>query len=434
MDSAGALGSVGTLLAASDASVQQATRKLIEEIVVSVLKARESLPEVIKEKMLARRLQEVVQETHSSTKALSERMDRFEVALKKRMKDCEDKVGALSTAVETLSTKLDSRHESVTKELSKLSELRDEFNEAISKERHRRLKLFTRWIDVHGEDLEKLNLRMNREFTYMSQRSNHEFKLQSESLETIKDKLDYALMKRYGYIPDIKASYMGTQRIVGGYADEELQHGGDEEDEDLEKDATSGGSRSQQASTADYHLPMKRQQLLQPPRLKGAFNLAADAGLILTGLDSRIDALAGKVQGLAKDTSLVAEAQSWDAMRRLRVRNDGSEDGSVSASDYGYSDDEEDVFRGVGGNSTEFGRKKSSYSASQPVTTKGFSGSAQQSKKAALPRARPGSGDIKKSQIPASSGSVASTGSFRSLTSSPAASTTTTTNSRRKKG
>jgi len=311
------LGSVGNLLASSDAAVQSATRRLITEIVLSVLKTRDCDPEVVRERMLVKRLQDVALTAQKSAAANAERIERVEAALKSRLKDCESKVAALEKTVEQLSGWVRRKNDEVAKEVAKLWELRDEFTNAVSKERHRRLKLFTRWSDTHGSDLEKLNQKLQQELKYLSQRSNQEFVLQSETLETIKDKLDYALMKRYGYVPDTRATYIGEKRIVGGFLDEEV----------VEHDPGD-------------HLLLLRQHHLQHPKLKGTFNLAADASHIVQGLDNRIDALSGQVQQLRMQSSLVSEAQQWDQFRRLRVRNEGSVEGSVSASDYGPASDD----------------------------------------------------------------------------------------------
>jgi len=295
------LSSLANLLSSTDASVQAGTRKLIEEIVLSVIKSRESSPEILREKMLIRRVQELVTESHKNSVENQERLAKFDVVMKKRIKDCEERVAELAKKVATLGVQINENHDTTTREMNKLYQLREEFNSSISKERNQRLKLFTRWSDTHGSDLDRLSEKMNRELTFLAQRSKKEFVEQSEYLEQIKDKLDYALLKRYGYIPD-------TKRIVeDGYNTmDEIEHAGDK----------------------TY------------PRFRGNFNLAADASQIVLGLDNRIDSLSGKVQDLSRQATLTKQVQEW-GVRRLHTRNQSSDDGSGSAEDYGFgsSDD-----------------------------------------------------------------------------------------------
>lgn len=317
-----ALSSIGNLLAGSDASAQRQTRSLIEEIVNSILKAKSFEPEAMREKAFQKRAQELALKAQNDTDALGAKLTRLETIMKKRMKDCEDKVDALTITLtkqlDVLQKTTESKVEQISVEIYNLWKLRDEFNVAISKERDRRLKLFTRWNNKHGSDVEQINEKLHRELSYLSKRSNHEFNQQTETLELLKDKLDYALLKRYGYIPDLNNMVARPEPSVG-------------EDEEQFRDPFN--------DTQDDgdHL------LLHKPRLKGTFNLAVDAGVVISTLDNRIEKLSGQVKSLADSAAVVTETRAWERIRKQRVRNEGSEEGSASESNYGHSDSDDEA-------------------------------------------------------------------------------------------
>lgn len=320
-------------LNAADEERQRMTRQLIEEIALSALRRKDCEPAAVAERAQQKQSQALIRELKTSQEELKKKVEKFENQQSKKMGELGGKVDAAVKALSDLQTRITTKHGAIDAELAKLhaqqQHMREEFSaslsSAVAKERTGRLKLFSRWNEKHGSDVETLNKRMQSELSYLAQRSAKEFALQSGILEQLRDKLDYALMKRYGYIPE--TSRQGRLGTVGGYRDDEMM----EQDDDDEK-----------AKGATI-LSVRDHFVLRRPQLKGTFNLAVDAGAVISTLDNRIDALTGQVKDLAAQSEVEERVQSWDAIRRQRVRNDGSDDGSASESGYGDSSEEGSV-------------------------------------------------------------------------------------------
>lgn len=318
-------------LNAADEERQRVTRQLIEEIALSALRRKDCEPASVAERAQQKQAQALIRELKTSQEELKKKVEKFVNCQSRKMSDLEANVEGVVKTLSDLQARITTKHGAIDAELAKLhaqqQHMREEFSatlsSAVTKERTGRLKLFSRWNEKHGSDVETLNKRMQSELSYLAQRSAKEFALQSGTLEQLRDKLDYALMKRYGYIPETsRQSSLGT--VGGVYRDDEMMD--QEEEDEVAKGVTL--------------LSVRDHFVLRRPQLKGTFNLAVDAGAVISTLDNRIDALTGRVKDLAAQSEAEERVQNWDAIRRQHVRNEGSDDGSASESGYGDSSEE----------------------------------------------------------------------------------------------
>ena len=297
---------------------------MIEETVNQVLLAKSFEPAQQREKEFQKRAATMALKAQDGLEALTLRVEKHEVATKKRLQAVEATAAKmqvdLDKAVATIQAQLArlqlSTEGNSSVQRGETAKLREDMQQAVAKERTRRLKLFTRWNDKHALDVQSINDRLERELSYLAQRSSHEFGLQSATLETLKDKLDYALMKRYGFVPDTR----------GGPGSAEYSLEGDEREH-----ASSGhghGNAAPSPAASDH-------AVLQRPLLRGVFNLCADAAGVVSSLDSRIDSLSSKVACMQQHAQQLGEAQGQQRVRRRHVRNDESSLGSASSSNYG---------------------------------------------------------------------------------------------------
>ena len=306
-------------LNAADEERQRVTRQLIEEIALSALRRKDCEPASVAERAQQKQAQALIRELKTSQEELKKKVEKFVNCQIRKMSDLESNMEGVVKTLSDLQARITTKHGAIDAELAKLhaqqQHMREEFSatlsSAVTKERTGRLKLF-----------ETLNKRMQSELSYLAQRSAKEFALQSGTLEQLRDKLDYALMKRYGYIPE--TSRQGSLGTVGGYRDDEMMD--QEEEDEVAKGVTL--------------LSVRDHFVLRRPQLKGTFNLAVDAGAVISTLDNRIDALTGRVKDLAAQSEAEERVQNWDAIRRQHVRNEGSDDGSASESGYGDSSEE----------------------------------------------------------------------------------------------
>ena len=326
---------VQSLLASSDKSVQKEMRALIGEIVAQQLLAKSFEPETQREKAVQKRAQEAAFKAQSGLEDLTKRVERLEVSSKKTLRGFEDKLAAMQGELGALQKGLDAAVSSLQAQIKTLqasaesgnlaqagalTHLRDEMLAAVSKERTRRLKLFSRWNDKHALDVQSINDRLEKELSLLSQRSGREFALQTATLETLRDKLDYALVKRYGFCPDTR----------GGPGSAEYEY----EAESGGEDATPGSAGMPGRDGA------REREVPQRPQLRGVFNLCADAAGVVSHLDSRIDALHGRVAHLSLAAQRGDDVLAARRIRLRHVRNDDSSLGSASDSKYGESDED----------------------------------------------------------------------------------------------
>lgn len=321
---------VQSLMASADKSAQKEMRALINEIVDQRLLARTFEPEHQTEKAFQKRAQEMAFKAQTGLEELAKRVDKLEASTKKNQRGLEAKLAALESGLSAVKKEADGQVSSLQAQIKTLqtsavsgseaqagalTHLRDEMHAAVSKERMRRLKLFSRWNDKHALDVQSINDRLEKELSLLSQRSSRENSLQSATLETLSEKLDYALLKRYGFCPDTRGG--------PGSAEYELESDGDGE----------GGKEARGGK--DHHQPLPPQR----PRLRGVFNLCADAAGVVSNLDSRIDALHGRVMSMSKRAQQSEQVLAAERARRRHVRNDDSSLGSASGSNYGDSDE-----------------------------------------------------------------------------------------------
>lgn len=324
---------VQSLMASTEKSAQKEMRALINEIVDQRLLARTFEPENQQEKAFQKRAQEMALKAQTGLEELAKRVDKLEASTKKNLRGLEVKLAALESGLSAVKTETDAKVSSLQAQIKTLqtsavsgseaqagalTHLRDEMHAAVSKERVRRLKLFSRWNDKHALDVQSINDRLEKELSLLSQRSSREFSLQSATLETLSEKLDYALLKRYGFCPDTRGG--------PGSAEYELESDGDGE-------IAAGGKGAR--GRKDHHQPPP-----QRPQLRGVFNLCADAAGVVSNLDSRIDALHGRVMSMSKRAQQGEQVLAAERARRRHVRNDDSSLGSASGSNYGDSDED----------------------------------------------------------------------------------------------
>lgn len=134
-----------------------------------------------------------------------------------RIKVLEAEMDTYKTRISTLESTCHAQQEAIHAHVKVLEKA---INSSAKEERTKRLGMFNKWVKRHGSDTEKLRSALEEGLERIETKAQREWSEQSQCLDTLKDKLDMALIRRLGYLPvmqsNVATATSGTALEAGG--------------------------------------------------------------------------------------------------------------------------------------------------------------------------------------------------------------------------
>jgi hypothetical protein len=155
---------------------------------------------------------------------------------------------------------------------AKLLASENRFKAALALERSKRLALFNRWAQRHGQDIELLRKSLEEGLCHLDSKASQEWQVQARCLDELRDKLDVALIRRLGYLPAV-TNLPDTGTGTGSYGTllgDSIRR---------TRDVAAGGKAGQGASTGNKGVRSIFSRNLSPPP-SPASNSDSDSGRV----------------------------------------------------------------------------------------------------------------------------------------------------------
>ena len=368
---------------------------LVNETVRLAFKEKENSREAQTQRLEEKRMKERVQDlaTKLSSVAAAQLELKNDTSLEKKIHGLELKLGRANALI------VDLQHENKTmqeKFTAQINQLERKIDHGLNSERTKRLHLFNRSTKKFDEDVEKLRMSLEESLTFIDERSQKEWTAQSKCLEVLREKIDIALIRRLGYLPNTSCGIAAAQFASGepeyvyvkgrDVAVEEVQSSpivdGRNKEEEVEKEADAALQSKISTFFAEGPPRVKKwdmgldvdieyggpkvyssPRVTKPPlppferaptgagagagtgdTLSGAlYNQGLDAHHILHSMESRIDDVSKHIESLNKAQQLKGVTQAMLAERAERMRRlyPGGKAAQESSDEYPGSSEKE---------------------------------------------------------------------------------------------